>query len=136
MTPRLEDFAGHWQISRQIDDRRAGAVALFEGNAWFDWASGDLIYAEDGLLQVPGQPPFRATRRYIWRRAKAGIAVFFEDGRPFHTISDSRPDAAHWCDPDDYRVTYDFAAWPEWRAVWTVFGPRKDYRMDSVYRKS
>jgi len=40
---------------------------------------------------------------------------------------------AHWCDPDQYDGQYDFSRWPEWRCIWQVRGPRKDYRMTSLY---
>ena len=34
--------------------------------------------------------------------------VFFPDGRPFHVMSFSEQghQDEHWCDPDDYRVSY------------------------------
>ena len=45
------------------------------------------------------------------------------------------PVADHWCDPDTYKVRYDFREWPLWRAEWRVTGPRKDYVMRSVYTR-
>ena len=63
-----------------------------------------------------------------------GIAVFFEDGRPFHWFSDAQSAASHDCPPDLYAVSYGFGDWPEsWSARWQVSGPRKDYRMESLY---
>ena len=44
-------------------------------------------------------------------------------------------EAEHWCDPDMYRVGYDFSAWPEFAATWEVAGPKKAYRMVSRYRR-
>ena len=78
-----------------------------------------------------------ASRRFIWEEAAGGIAVRFEDGAAFHVIDQSRsmPDANHHCDPDMYHVSYDFSRWPDWRAVWRVVGPKKDYRMSSEYRR-
>ena len=61
--------------------------------------------------------------------------VDYADGRPFHEFDPARPRAAHWCDPDDYRVRYDFTRWPLWRAEWEVRGPRKDYLMMTDYRR-
>jgi hypothetical protein len=61
--------------------------------------------------------------------------VLFADGRPFHAFDPgaARPEAAHDCPPDLYRVRYDFSDWPDWQAAWEVRGPRKDYRMVSRY---
>ena len=91
---------------------------------------------EEGWLALPGGgAPLRATRRYLWAADAAWLEVRFEDGRPFHTVplDVARPEAAHDCAPDVYRVAYDFADWPRWRAVWRVTGPRKDYVMTSDY---
>ena len=50
------------------------------------------------------------------------------------------PDALHHCDPDMYNVSYDFTRWSQrkkqWRSVWTVLGPRKDYKMLSSYEQA
>ena len=41
----------------------------------------------------------------------------------------------HPCGADLYRVEYDFSRWPEWSAVWDVSGPRKNYTMESRFRR-
>jgi hypothetical protein len=46
------------------------------------------------------------------------------------------PGAAHECAPDQYRVGYDFRAWPRWMANWRVRGPRKHYRIVSTFTRS
>lgn len=110
-----------------------GATSRFDGQASFVPDGGALRYSETGTLTLPDGSTLSAERSYIWRRAGAGIAVEFADGRPFHTISPGEIEAAHWCDPDDYRVAYDFTGWPVWRAEWCVRGPRKDYVMHSTF---
>ncbi len=99
---------------------------------------GELVYVEEGELSFGSQPPMAATRSYIWSRTDEGIAVQFEDGRPFHVIDGQKlmPDANHHCDPDLYHVSYDFTSWPDWRAIWRVVGPKKDYRMMSEYKRA
>ncbi len=94
---------------------------------------------EEGRLDLGGAS-FQATRVYLWRADGDGIAVLFEDGRAFHRFTpQGAADSAHWCDPDDYRVSYDFSRWsvnrPIWTAEWRVTGPRKDYVMLSTYRR-
>jgi len=136
----LDQFEGRWRLEREIDDRKGGLTGQLVGTAQFTpGEAGVLDYAEEGQLSYGNQPPMPAERRYIW---KAGpdkrIDVFFEDGRPFHTIALDRlmPDDNHHCDPDFYHVSYDFTKWPEWRAIWRVVGPSKDYRMVSLYTRA
>ncbi|TCP25504.1 DUF6314 family protein [Rhodovulum adriaticum] len=132
--PELAEFAGRWAVARRIEDRRAGQVVHFTGWAAFRPDAAGLIYDEEGTLDVPGQAPMAATRRYLWQSAPGGIDVFFADGRFFHAIAPGHtPCARHDCPPDTYDVSYDFTAWPTWRAVWNVIGPRKDYRMITDY---
>ncbi|MBI1217366.1 MAG: trigger factor [Rhodobacteraceae bacterium] len=136
--PGLIDFAGRWVLERRIDDRLAGAVGRFEGVAELTPDGAGLAYVERGLLTLGTGAPMAAERRYVWAAGEAGrIAVAFADGRAFHSFDPGAgtAEATHWCDPDDYRVSYDFSGWPLWRAVWQVRGPRKDYRMESVYRR-
>ena len=126
--PALEGFLGTWRITREITDARAGATAAFAGEVRFHPGQGGLIYDETGQLLLPGQPPMVATRRYVWRADGALIALYFDDGRPFHAIGPGgRPEDSHDCPPDRYDVCYDFTAWPVWSARWRVRGPRKDY---------
>lgn len=134
---RLRDFAGSWDLDRQIDDRRAGTWATFAGQAEFLAQDGGLRYHETGVLHLPGVAPIKAERIYHWHGDGADVAVTFEDGRPFHTVSlsDPAPQARHWCDPDIYDVAYGFEDWPVWTSQWRVAGPRKDYVMISTYRR-
>ena len=132
--PALQDFLGFWRLERVIVPAQ-GPAARFTGQARFTPEGAALRYHEEGELTLPGAAPMRAERRYLWRAEGEEIAVFFDDGRPFHRFSPAAPAAHHWCDPDDYRVRYDFAAWPLWHAEWRVQGPRKDYTMRSEYRR-
>ena len=134
MIPELERFAGLWRLERAIEDRRAGTAGAFSGSARLTPDGAGLRYEEQGTLTLPGAAPMQAARAYLWRREAEDIAVFFDDGRRFHVIGESARDR-HWCDPDLYDVTYDFARWPDWSATWDVSGPRKDYRMVSRYSR-
>lgn len=126
----MADFSGRWAIERTID-HADGTTARFSGEAVFQPnAAGGLDYSEDGVLRMPGGQSMRATRRYRW---DPDLSVFFEDGRTFHQVPATGGTTVHYCDPDTYRVAYEFRGWPTWQAVWTVTGPKKDYRMTSVY---
>ena len=134
---QLSDFAGHWQLMRRIEDARAGLTGRLAGEARFEPGQGGLVLTETGVLRYGEGAPLQAERRYLWRAEAGGIAVFFDDGRAFHRFSADRTEASHDCAPDLYRVRYDFTDWPErWGALWHVSGPRKDYRMESLYSRS
>lgn len=131
---RLE---GRWRLDRHIDDRRAGGVAAFAGEALFRPDGSGLRCEEAGLLRINGVET-RASRVYLWRfPAPERVEVLFEDGRFFHAFDprDPAPGASHDCPPDFYEVTYRFDGPDRWRSVWRVRGPRKDYRMESVFSR-
>lgn len=132
---RLSDFVGTWHLARDIDDWLSGAPARLEGSAALTASGIGATYEETGTLRLGTGPSVAARRRYLWRDVGHEIAVAFADGRPFHSFDpgEAQPEAEHLCGADLYRVRYDFTAWPVWRAVWEVRGPRKDYRLVSVY---
>jgi hypothetical protein len=66
------------------------------------------VQEEAGTLHYGDAPPIRAERRYLWRAEGDGLAVFFEDGRPFHRVGPGRLSDRHDCAPDTYDVTYLF----------------------------
>jgi hypothetical protein len=134
----LHDFQGNWLVSRRIDDRHSGRPGRFEGTASLIPAGEGLRYREEGTLTLGYGPAFPATRDYRWLPDGEGIEVRFADGRPFHRFraEGAASGTDHPCGADLYRVTYDFSAWPDWRAEWTVTGPAKDYVMTSLYRRA
>ncbi len=135
---RLSDFEGEWRLSRVIDDRLAGRVGRLDGRAAFRPEGGALVYREEGVLRLPGQPPLTAAQSHVWRDEGALVAVFFADGRPFHRFDPSGTvaEARHDCAPDLYLVRYDFGGWPVWSTQWTVAGPRKDQVLSTRYRRT
>ncbi|MGV6839081.1 MAG: DUF6314 family protein [Planktomarina sp.] len=132
MILRVQDFEGHWQFTRHIADDLAGQVLLAQGHAHV----ADGRYDEKAALTLPTGQVLHSTRTYLWTDTPDGIAVAFDDGRPFHIMSHTVLQAHHWCDPDQYDVTYDFAKFPTWTAKWCVKGPRKDYEMITTYSKA
>ena len=134
----LGDFLGQWRLEREVTG--TPGPARFAGLAEILPDGLGATYREAGLLTLAGGQGFRAERVYLWRPAPPGIAVLFDDGRPFHQIrlgpGPGPVEAEHLCGADLYRVRYDFACWPDWRAVWRVRGPAKDYRMASTWRRA
>ncbi|MBU2980820.1 trigger factor [Lentibacter algarum] len=125
----LGEFEGLWRLNRRIKPAN-GPEGQFDGRA--EWVRKDtgLAYVEQGVLTLEGQPPMQAERRYFW---DAELNVYFEDGRFFHQVPRLGGATAHWCDPDQYNVSYDFASWPVFEVCWKVRGPRKDYEMITRY---
>lgn len=126
----LGDFEGTWRIERTIEHANA-AAAQFDGQAKWHVTDGGADYVETGVLTIKDSAPMQAERRYRWA---PDLSVFFDDGRFFHKVPAAGGQAVHWCDPDTYTVEYDFAPWPHFRVTWDVRGPRKSYRMVSLYR--
>ncbi|WP_316013143.1 DUF6314 family protein [Roseobacter sp. HKCCA0434] len=137
MTGPLAPFTGHWTITRDVFDLDSNWTGRFTGQGTFTPARGGLDYLEEGELRFAGLPPFKATRRYRYDASDGLIEVRFEDGRFFHAFDPavSGTEAHHFCDPDSYDVRYLFDLPHEWRAEWRVEGPRKDYRMVTIYRR-
>jgi hypothetical protein len=129
----LADLEGRWRLTRRIEDFRTGQTGMLEGTCrWLPDGHG-LRQEETGILHFGDAPPMQASRVYLWRQDGADLAVFFEDGRPFHRLSDRLSDR-HLCDPDTYDVAYDVARWPDWTQSWRVTGPRKDARIVSRFQ--
>lgn len=134
----MERFKGEWTLNRHIFDLDSQWLGRFEGRALMTPTDAGLHYHEEGKLQFGGLTAMTATRDYRWTFPDGPtVRVLFEDGRHFHDFDadEGRPQATHYCDPDEYDVTYDFRKWPEWRAEWRVEGPKKDYRMVSMYAR-
>ena len=112
----------------------SGGMDRLTGTCVFSKSGPRLIQEERGWLET-AEGRFEASRRYIWAEANGRLDVSFEDMRPFHSVplGEARPETVHLCPPDRYQVAYDFTNWPEWRTVWSVEGPRKAYRMVTVF---
>ncbi len=133
-----QDFQGRWDLRRTIADNRNGHHGRLVGQAIFTGAGGpQLTYDETGTLTLEAGTTLEATRRYLWDFRSGDVIVTFADGRPFHQFVPSGHAAGtdHPCGEDFYTVRYDFTCWPEWTAVWTVKGPRKDYVSTSTYQR-
>lgn len=131
----LKDFAGTWLLTRKIRDNKAGQIVQADGRADLMPDAKGLTYSEEVTVRVPGQPPMKGTRRYLWRLDGDRIAIHFDDGRYFHTLKLGETTVIdhHDCAPDSYDADYDFSGWPIWRVRWTVSGPRKSYEMETKY---
>jgi hypothetical protein len=124
--PALGDLLGDWRLERVITDHRAGVTGHLAGQCRFVPDADGLRQEESGTLRYGAAAPMQAARTYLWRADGAGLAVFFDDGRPFHRLMPGQGGDRHHCPPDIYDVTYDLTRWPHWVQSWRVTGPRKD----------
>ncbi|WP_341861837.1 DUF6314 family protein [Gymnodinialimonas sp. 57CJ19] len=131
----LDALKGRWRLSRVITDYRADMTGRFEGEAMWRPFDDGLEQVEEGTLRYGAAAPMQATRRYLWRSEGADLAVFFDDGRPFHTVPKAAEEALHDCPPDTYRVRYTFADKDQFSTLWRVTGPRKDMLLDTTFTR-
>lgn len=137
---------GEWSVERALLDRASGARGSFAGTVAFTEADDGaaLLQHEEGTVRWGGHEG-PASREYVWRPGPSAqsMDVYFPDGRFFHTVRLSGSGtsdrdgwrAQHWCDPDDYRVTYTAVGPHELRYEWDVTGPAKDLLLTTVLRR-
>jgi len=135
--PSLAALEGRWLMVRMIE-HADGRRDVFEGESFFHRSGPRLLQDETGVLTpARGGHALKATRRYVWSGGGARIDVAFGDMRPFHSVpvGVSTYETAYLCPPDRYEVFYDFNDFPNWSTVWSVEGPRKDYRMETRFSR-
>lgn len=134
MSLTLEALEGAWQVTRRVWGHPG--AARMTGEARFIPDGMGLTEEITGVMILPGAAPMQVTRRLLWRD-EGGIAIRFEDGRPF-----ARPGAGgrlwfgHDCPPDTYIGRITLGPGAHWRQSWRVRGPRKDYRMVTLYARA
>lgn len=83
--------------------------------------------------------PYRgpASRSTLLRCHGPAAALFFADGRPFHTLdlAAGLAEVTHQCPPDTYAGRYRLAGPDLWWRAWHVEGPRKQQRIVSRFRR-
>jgi hypothetical protein len=132
---------GRWIVQRDLLDRSAGTRGTFSGVVHFvpvhlvSGGDGGLALREEGTMRWPTFTG-PASREYLLTATERpdALEVFFPDGRPFHTMSFT-PEAnldQHWCDPDTYRVAYNYGDADRFSYSWDVKGPRKDLLLTST----
>jgi Family of unknown function (DUF6314) len=135
----LAALVGAWALDRHIE-----GVAAMSGTAVFEAGeSGWLAYREAGWMRLTSGQSFHAERRYLFQPRSNGFAVFFAETPPrlFHEVvlSEERGlmsgEAVHRCSQDLYRSRYAFRADGTFSIHHSVSGPRKSYRLDTLYRR-
>ncbi|WP_416405152.1 DUF6314 family protein [Arthrobacter sp. LFS091] len=139
-TPDLQAYlAGSWHVERTLLDRASGTRGTFTGVVRYtENPDGGLDYREDGTMHWPTHSG-AAFREYLLKPGTSPerMDVFFPDGRAFHTMSftEQGHEDEHWCDPDDYRVSYSYEGPDSFSFAWDVRGPAKDLLLESHLKR-
>lgn len=133
-------LAGHWMLDRCADGR-----LLMAGQASFGANDdGGLTYHEQGQVRLASGASFAAERSYLFQQRPTGFAVFFVEQPPrlFHEVALTQAgdvlagDARHLCKADLYLSRYQFRADGRFSVRHDVSGPRKDYVLETTYRRT
>ncbi|OZI44249.1 DUF6314 family protein [Bordetella genomosp. 4] len=139
----LDQFEGHWQLSRSIEQEHA----TMRGNATFSRVENDvLLYHEEGLLTLHNGHTVRCTRRYKFLAQGESLAILFNDGpdegKTFVELAFSGEITGvltaadkHYCGKDIYSVVYRLSLPDAYETDICVSGPNKDYRAVTRYTR-
>jgi len=136
---------GDWLLDRRVD-----GLALMQGFASFGVNGdrspdpGSLAYREHGRARLAEGQEFEAERKYLYRAGPVGFSVFFAEVPPrlFHDVTleasggDLVGQACHLCGEDRYLSRYEFLADGTFFIRHDVLGPRKNYVLETSYRRN
>jgi hypothetical protein len=159
----FRSLQGDWTLQRSLISSIATYPSgTFRGSAKFfpraptaPEYDAEYLYFEEGDFETENGLKFRANRRYTHRynEASDALSVWFvkADNKTvdylFHELEILPPEngggwrarAHHLCIADTYGVKYEFrfrgVSIEEWTLAYSVKGPQKDYRIESVYRR-
>jgi len=136
---------GVWSVRRRFEGSYTGA---FSGEASFQpEPEGSLayLYAEQGELTDAEANRFDAKQSYLYRLAEGKLQVLKCDRsewEPMHEFDFVAEDSSavgrhiHLCGQDHYAATYRVDLTEDtWEVSYTVSGPKKDYRIHSIYTR-
>ncbi len=136
---------GTWQVTRTIDDRRAGIGGSFSGTAVLAGSPGaDLLapgararYTETGTLRY-GMHTGPARRSLDVTRLEGGaVLLSFTSGLPYIELDLSTGvcERRHPCAEDTYGSAMLVRSADELEERWLVRGPAKDYSAVTTLRR-
>jgi hypothetical protein len=137
---------GEWAVRRRFEGSYEGA---FTGQAHFKQEADGLTYryTEQGRLTDGEGQGFDAKQSYRYRLEAGKLQVLKREASEWAVMHDldfvgegagkAKASHVHLCGQDHYAATcrIDFAA-DTWELAYAVSGPKKDYRIRSVYRRS
>jgi hypothetical protein len=139
-THAFDFLLGEWSFEREIPQQ-----ASIRGKALVSiQQDGTALYAEAALVTLTSGERLHGERRYLYRKMNDGFSVFFHDTAAlFHDLRFApdgdgclRAHATHACKADFYRSTYELWDHGSMHVQHIVQGPRKDFQIDTVYRRA
>jgi hypothetical protein len=135
----FEGLIGEWSLEREIPGR-----GRMKGRARFPLLDGETaLYEESGELCLEGGQTLHSRQSYVYEKRDDGFAVRFADTRElFHVMrfvasgDDLMAEASHVCLKDLYLSGYTVRADGSFELWHQVRGPRKDYVIRTLYRRS
>lgn len=140
-------FHGAWSLNRTIL-----GVGSMKGEAIFEnlsqiISSHDILYKEDGIFHLDNVTKLNTHKEYIYSFENEQLGVYFVEcnkrDRLFHLLDfkeDNRiyltATAIHHCDPDVYDVKYEIYNSDEFKIVYKVNGPMKDYVSQTYFKRN
>lgn len=137
---------GEWLVCRQFKGSYLGS---FKGKVRLlpDEPSGSSTYnySEEGELVDGEGHLFNAKQNYLYRFKDGKVQVLKQEGSEWIVMHElnfmQEGDAVvaathlHLCGQDNYAVEYRVDLSGNWEVAYTVTGPKKDYRIHSVYKR-
>ncbi len=134
----FDHLIGRWTFARQISGQ--GSMS---GTASFSLITPSRAeYRESGALKLNTGPTLQAEQQYLYERTATGFTIhFIPSGKLFLDLS-FEPEAEGWhaaahhdCEPDIYHSEYRFEGDRTLNIRHIVTGPRKDYIIQTTYRR-
>lgn len=137
---------GDWVVRRHFEGSYGGT---FTGKAHFTPENdepGTYRYSEQGELTDDEGKTFDAKQSYLYRLADGALQVLKREAVDWIVMHDlafrmeegiAIAEHVHRCGQDHYATTYriDLNA-NSWEIAYTVSGPNKDYRIESVFERA
>jgi len=132
-------FSGRWIVSRTSNN-----MPFFEGEAIFTQLGVNFLhYFEEGKVIYPNGFETTSYQNYYFELKGNAFSVFFDESkmRLFHHIELKQNGheyfgaASHLCINDLYDSSYNFIHEDNWSLHHKVQGPRKDYKLVTLYTR-
>lgn len=137
--PPLLDLAGRWTIRRTIPGH-----GRFDGEAVATRRSDDRFgWRETGVMRLVNGTRSEAHRGLVFAQGPGWLEIWYADGpnagtrmHRFDLAVGPRAWHVHSCAPDTYAASLRISGPGIFQLGYTVTGPRKAYRMSTLYRRA
>tara|TARA_B100000900_G_scaffold102477_1_gene84960 strand:+ start:1745 stop:2176 length:432 start_codon:yes stop_codon:yes gene_type:complete len=133
-----KQLSGRWSYNRLFDNGNYG-----QGTVTFKKNNNNFIYSETGTLNLINGAVLKSKRKYIYRLSRNKLEIYFYETPEilFQTIELKKNgsmffgQSTHQCKEDYYNSNYIFKIDSEFKITHNVFGPKKNYKSQTTYKK-